>query len=172
MRKIMSFLPQSILYLILYFPVLLSSCEKVKDAETVAGQGPSQIITGTFTFTGTTNTGTSRCYSDPSNFTGTGLASSVDASTSGYYKNVIIGNMPVSGSVTVSDKYDRIGCYSCPVIFVTYGSLSATDSYESYSGTITKTATGYSFSASMIRIQDIGSSNPQKFTLTGSLNCQ
>lgn len=135
---------------------------------------PAGQPVGNFTFKGEPNTGVSRCYLDSSSFTGTGKAASISVSQSGYIKHVILGNLPSSGSVSVSDRYDRTGCYSCPVILLSYGSLPYTTDkyYQSYSGSITKTTTGYTFTAQMIKTQNIGDPNPVKYSLTGSLNCQ
>ncbi|MBK8611720.1 MAG: hypothetical protein IPL84_17740 [Chitinophagaceae bacterium] len=157
---------------VIFCLLLIISCTKSSDTDPV--NNPAPAITGTFTFNGEVNTGTSLCYTDASNYTGTGLAARITLNTPGYIKNVTLGNLPLSGSVAVSDKYDRIGCYSCPVIFTDYGLLpfDTEDSYESFSGTITKTSTGYSFSALLTKTYDIGTSGAQKYSLTGSLNCQ
>lgn len=177
MKRSCSILLKKKFSLLLCLVVLLISCEKIQNEEITdpgPGSGPTPVITGSFTFKGEANTGTSRCYTDASNFTSTGLAASISVNTPGYIKSVIMGNLPLSGSVPVSDKYDRVGCTSCPVIFVDYGLMpfDIEDGYESFSGTITKTSTGYSFSAVVTKTYDIGTPGAPKFTITGSLNCQ
>lgn len=135
---------------------------------------PSVTPTGNFTFRSEPNTGTARCYQDNSLFTGSGKAASISVSQTGYIKHLILGNLPSTGSVSVTDSYDRTGCSNCPVILLSYGTLPYTTDkyYESYSGTITKISTGYSFTAMMIKTQHIGDPNPTKYSLSGTLNCQ
>ena len=153
--------------------VLVISCDKIKDDEDIPTPTPP-AVTGTFTFKGESNTGNSTCNTDLANYPGTGLAASIELPVSGYIKFLHMGNLPASGSVTVSDKYDANGCMTCPVISLAYGPMpyDVTDSYISWSGTVSKTATGYSFNAMMIRSVDMGIPNPPKFALNGSLNCQ
>ena len=161
--------------------IFISACtDKSLDpnnGDTSGGAGtppPAGQPTGNFTFKGEPNAGIARCYQDSSIFTGTGKAASISVSQSGYIKHLILGNLPSSGSVSVTDSYDRTGCYNCPVILLSYGPLPYTTDkyYESYSGTITKTSTGYSFTAVMIKTQNIGDPNPTKYSLSGNLNCQ
>lgn len=160
----------------------LSACTtKTLDLNTVYNNGgsgsplpPSGQPTGNFMFKGEPNTGSTSCYQDNSNFTGTGIAASISVSQTGYIKHLILGNLPSSGTVNVSDRYDRTGCTSCPVILLSYGTLPFTTDkyYESLTGSITKTSTGYSFTSIMIKTQNIGDPNPTKYTLSGTLNCQ